>query len=193
MLMLMRRTHTIAPTALGLLAATVLAGCGSSSPSANPSVTTTSMSPSSTPTTPFQRQSPSMSPTATGAVDLHITNSIRAELVAAGAKEKSLTASDFTGLQPGQTYYAYDAATHTYWAGASLVPSSSSMNAQVSVQDDGGYTLFHRSSTGPWVAMDSALAGPNGPQGAKPCGVTPPADVLISWGWPAHSCHPTGI
>ena len=121
-----------------------------------------------------------------------MTDAIRAQLVAAGAKEKGLKASDFVGLQKGMTYYAYDPATQTYWAGAALKPSTSSMAAQVSTQDDGSYTLFHRSASGAWIAMNSALAAPNGPADAKPCTVTPPADVLAVWGWPAKSCHPTG-
>ena len=133
-----------------------------------------------------------MTPPPTGARDLPVTDAIRAQLVAAGAREKHLKASDFLGLEKGFTYYAFDPATNTYWAGAALKPSPSSLAAQVSTQDDGSYTLFHRSSSGTWSAMDSAMAAPNGPADAKPCTLTPPADVLAVWGWPAHSCHPTG-
>lgn len=165
----MRPTYAAAALALGLVAS--VAGCGGSSPRAI---------------------APASSPTSRGVQDLAVTDAIRAQLVAAGAKAKGLTATDFTGLVKGFTYYAYDPATHTYWAGAALKPSPSSMPAQVSTQDDGSYTLFHRSATGSWIAMDSALAGPNGPADSKPCSVTPPAGVLTIWGWPANSCHPTG-
>jgi len=142
------------------------------------------------PTTPFQRPTPTAA--ATGAMDVQVTNQIRADLVAAGAAARHLKPADFTGLEAGHTYYAYDANTKTYWAGASLVPSPSSYNAQVSSQDDGSYTLFHRNATGGWVATDSGMAGPNAGTGAGPCAVVPPADVLAVWGWPANSCRPTG-
>lgn len=198
------RSRLLLSVALGCIAAVSLSGCGGTSPgpstqtpvsptttAASPSSTpTAAASPSSTPTAPVQPGS--SSPTPAGAQNLKITNAVRAQLVAAGAKEKSLVASDFLGLRKGLTYYAFDPVTNTYWAGASLDPKSSSMGAQVSVQDDGAYTLFHRSAAGSWSAMDSALAAPNGPTGATPCGLTPPADVLALWGWPAHSCHPTG-
>lgn len=145
-------------------------------------------------TSPLASTTPSAttSPTPTGAQDLAVTDAVRAQLVAAGAKAKGLKASDFVGLEKGLTYYAYDPATQTYWAGAALKPSPSSMPAQVSTQDDGSYTLFHRSASGSWIAMDSALLGPNGPTGSKPCSITPPAAILGVWGWPAKSCHPTG-
>jgi len=130
---------------------------------------------------------------ATGASDLHITTQVRADLVAAGAAARHLTASDFKGLAPGETYYAFDATTHTYWAGAALVPSSSSYQAQVSSQDDGGYTLFHRTAGGSWIAQDGGMVGPNSGTGAGPCATVPPTDVLAIWGWPANSCHPNGV
>lgn len=126
-------------------------------------------------------------------MDVRVTAQIRADLVVAGAAARGLAASDFTGLRPGETYYAYDANTKTYWAGGELMPSSSSYQAQVSSQDDGAYTLFHRSANGTWVAVDGGMAGPNSGTGAGACRLVPPADVLAIWGWPAKSCHPTGV
>lgn len=186
----MRPIRVLASLSFGVIVAAAVAGCGGSSPSASPSTSgSPSMSPSTSPTTPFQR----VTPTPSGAQNLPVTDAIRAQLVAAGAAEKHLKASDFVGLVKGSTYYAFDPATNTYWAGAALKPSASSVPAQVSTQDDGSYTLFHRSASGTWSAIDTAMAAPNGPADGTPCTVAPPADVLAAWGWPAHSCHPTGV
>lgn len=134
------------------------------------------------------------SPVASPAVgNLAITDQIRAELVAAGATARGLKPSDFTGLRAGLTYYAFDAATQTYWAGGELVPSPSSQDAMVSSQDDGAYTIFFKKSGGHWVAADSGMAGSNTEPGASPCRYSPPAGVLALWGWPAGSCHPNGV
>lgn len=197
--MCQRSLKLMTSLAFGAVAAIGLGGCGSAAPSATPSSpmstgasTSGSPSPTSAPTTPYQRATPA--PTSvTGAKDVHVTAQVRSDLVAAGAAARGLTASAFTGLRPGETYYAYDATTKTYWAGGALVPSSSSYRAQVSSQDDGGYTLFHRSATGSWVAVDGGMAGPNSGTGAGPCRVVPPTDVLAIWGWPANSCHPNGV
>ena len=73
-----------------------------------------------------------------------MTDAIRSQLVAAGAALNSLSPSDYTGLRPGETYYAYDATTQTYWASGGLSRAPSSMPAQVAAQDDGAYLLFLR-------------------------------------------------
>ena len=88
-----------------------------------------------------------------------VTDEIRTELIAAGAALNSLSPSDYTGLVPGETYYAYDASTKTYWAGAGLVPNPASTQAQVSAQDDGAYLLFERQAGGTWKAFAVGLAG----------------------------------
>lgn len=106
--------------------------------------------------------------------------------MAAGAQSHQLKASDYTGLVPGETYYAYDAKTSTYWAGAGLVPSSSSQPAQVSVQDDGSYLLFRMSSGGSWSATSVGLSGVAG----SACPVSVPAAVLKAWHWAPHTCRP---
>jgi len=116
-----------------------------------------------------------------------VTDDIRSQLVAAGAALNSIPASDYTGLQPGETYYAYDPATQTYWAGAGLVPSPASMQAQVSVQDDGAYLLFQRSQSGSWKAYDVGLAGT--PDGTA-CPVAVPAAILGLWSWGPATCRP---
>src|ERR1035437_1957546 len=93
------------------------------------------------------------------AQSLVVTSEIKSQLLQAGAALNSLPASAFDGLMSGLTYYAYDPATATYWAGAKLVPSSSSLGAQVSVQDNGSYVLFHRPAGKAWTAQDVGLAG----------------------------------
>jgi len=122
--------------------------------------------------------------------DLVVTAAIRAQLVAAGAGLNSLVSSDYTGLRPGETYYAFDAATQTYLAGAALAPSPSSMPAQVAAQDDGAYLLFERLQGGAWKVYAVGLAGT--PEGSA-CPVTVPAAVLSLWGWPEGGCRPSTI
>jgi len=122
--------------------------------------------------------------------NLVVTVAVRSQLVAAGAALNSLPPSAYTGLVPGETYYAYDAATKTYWAGGGLVPSSSSTQAQVSVQDDGAYLLFERTDAGSWKASDVGLAGT---AGGTACTVTVPPAILQLWNWAPGSCRPTTI
>jgi hypothetical protein len=123
--------------------------------------------------------------TAPAAQNLTVTAAVSAALLQAGAALNSLQASDYTGLAPGATYYAYDATTDTYWAGAALVPSPSSMQAQVSVQDDGGYLLFSRPANGAWLARDVGLAGTEG----SVCPVAVPPAILALWQWAPGTCR----
>jgi hypothetical protein len=120
-------------------------------------------------------------------VNLKVNDTIRAELLAAGADLKGLPASDFVGLMPGLTYYAYDPDTMTYWAGAHLTPSATSEQAQVSVQDAGSYTLFKKIKGGLWTAFNDGL----GPEGAG-CPQALPATILTLWDWNPQWCRPTG-
>ncbi len=111
---------------------------------------------------------------------------MRASLLAAGAKSHSLAVSDFTGLRPGETYYAYDRATARYYAAAGLAASPASTPAQVSTQDDGAYNLFVRRAGGAWHVYSDGLGGAQD----STCPVTIPAPVLAAWHWPAGSCYP---
>jgi hypothetical protein len=127
---------------------------------------------------------------AAGAVarDLALNATVRAELVAAGAAYHGLAAADFTGLGPGNAYYALDVTTSTYWAGASLVPSPRSYQAGVVVQDDGSYLVFHRPANGAWHAVQDG-----GLTTAAACAehhVVIPAAVLVVWHWPPGTCTP---
>jgi len=166
-------------------------------PEGSTSTSSPTSSPTSTPTasTSAQISQPTDttgSLTTTGkpaAESLVVTAEIKSQLLQAGAALNGLPASAFDGLMSGQTYYAYDPATATYWAGAKLVPSSSSLRAQVSVQDNGSYILFRRPAGKAWTAQDVGLAGVAGTQ----CTTSVPASVLTVWNWPARSCRPASI
>jgi len=177
-----RRTMMAAAVALG---GVVLAGCSSGSGSGLPA-TSTSTSTSTSTTSSSGTSTSGSSTTPVAAKNLAVTDVVRSQLVAAGAALNSLPASAYTGLVPGTTYYAYDTATATYWAGAGLVPSSSSQQAQVSTQDDGSYLLFSRPSGGSWTAYDAGLAGVGGTQ----CPIPVPAAVLAVWDWASGTCRP---
>jgi len=183
-----------------LAAALCLAGCSSSasSPGTAPLATTTTSSSAMTssaattaPASAAAATSPSASasPSPTGAQNLVLTDSIRAQLVAAGAKSHDLPASDYVGLVKGESYYGFDPATNTYWAGGALDPSMSSQAAQVSVQDDGGYYIFEEPSGGSWTAYAEGLGGIDGGK----CSVTVPPALVALWHWAPGACHPAGI
>lgn len=144
----------------------------------------------STPTAPSSSTAPTTTTTFPMASDLPVTDAVRSQLLAAGAALNSLPPSDYTGLRRGETYYAYDKSTQTYWAGAGLMPSPSSTPAQVASQDDGAYLLFDRVGSGPWKAYAVGLAGT--PDGG-PCPIAVPVVVLDLWGWSRKSCRPPVI
>jgi hypothetical protein len=118
-----------------------------------------------------------------------LTDSIRAQLVAAAAKLNGLPASAYLGLVHGESYYGFDPTTDTYWAGGALDPSPSSQQAQVSVQDDGGYYIFEEPANGSWTASAEGLAGIEG----ATCTVHVPPALVALWQWPVGACHPAGI
>lgn len=138
----------------------VLAACGSSSPRPTATTSTTSDLPQT-------------------AENLAVTPTVRAELLAAAAATHDLPVSDYVGLAKGLTYYAYDPNDQLYWAGAALVPSPSSFQAQVGVQDDGGYDLFTRTKDGAWIAYNDGLGTVPGSK----CAAVVPANVRQVWGW----------
>jgi hypothetical protein len=127
---------------------------------------------------------------ASGASDLTLTTTVRAQLVYAKAAENHLPDSAYTGLGKGTAYYAVDNATGIFWAGASVVPSRHSIRAQVSSQDEGGYNIFEMKPGGSWQIFDAGLDGPDPRTGAA-CPVKIPSDVLVIWHWQPNSCDPT--
>jgi hypothetical protein len=118
--------------------------------------------------------------------NLVATPSVKAQLLAAGAKMHHLPVSDYSGLVKGMTYYAYDPATKTYWAGASLIAKPNATQAQVGDQDDGAYLVYKQPSGGAWAAYPAGIPGSL----QFTCMVTPPSAVDAVWGWPAGTCHP---
>jgi hypothetical protein len=180
--------------AVGSLA---VAGCSSSPAAQNTTTTSTTVQTGTTATantgTVPRGPSSTASTTATpsGAVNQPVTDQLRVQLVAAGAALNNIPVAEYTGLAPGHTYYAYDSAIQTYWAGARLVPAATSdpsnpSRAQVASQDDGSYYLFRQPRGGSWTAYAVGASGPG-----TSCPTTPPAGVAQVWGWPAGSCRPT--
>jgi len=137
---------------------------------------------------PEQIQAPVPSPTGDVTENLVATGAVKQQLVAAAAAQLHLAASDFSGLEPGTTYYAYDFTTRTYWAAGSLVPSPRSQKAQIAVQDNGSYDLFSQPKGGQWRVYQVGAAGTRG----TTCPVKVPAPITQRWGWPRHACRPGG-
>lgn len=183
--------------AVAVAGAVTLAGCSTSSgthPSSagtttTASTSTSSSSVSSTTSQPTGTTDPSATTTGSAAQNLVVASDVRSQLLQAGAALNGLPASAYTGLVSGETYYAYDPATATYWAGAGLSPSPSSLRAQVSAQDDGSYLLFRRPAGTAWTAQDVGLAGIGGTK----CPTAVPASVLAVWNWAAGSCRPAAL
>ena len=187
-----RGVWVVVATVVGSLA---LAGCtgDSGSPSSQAGSTSSTESPTTSGSTARSATSvlstttTASTPSVTSvAENLPVTDLVRSQLVAAGAALNSVPATAYTGLVPGTTYYAYDTATDTYWAGAGLVPSASSQQAQVSVQDDGSYLLFRRPAGASWTAWDVGLSGIEGSR----CPTAVPPAILSEWGWAAGTCRP---
>jgi hypothetical protein len=167
-----------------MVGAVSLAGCSATAGKAGDATTT------SAPATATSTSRPTTTTTVPTTSNLVVTDVVRSQLVAAGAALNSLPPSDYTGLRPGETYYAYDAATQTYWAGAGLLPSLSSTPAQISTQDDGAYLLFTRPWDGAWKGYAVGVAGP--PEGSA-CPVAVPSAILGLWNWAPGSCRPPTI
>lgn len=177
---------------IGVLLAGVVSLAACSSPASQPAAANTSAPPAAssagaTSAVPPANANPSPSPT--GAENLVLTDAIRAQLVAAAAKSNGLPASAYLGLVHGESYYGFDPATNTYWAGGALDPSPSSQQAQVSVQDDGGYYIFEEPAGGSWTVSAEGMAGVAG----ATCSVHIPPALVALWHWPAGACHPAGI
>jgi len=167
--------------------AATLGGCSSPGPgvpraaATGPGSTTTA----ATGPTSTGASSPAPSTTIAGVRNLPVTSGLRTLLVGAGAALNHLPASAYTGLVPGTTYYACDQASATCWAAAGLVPSASSVQAQVSTQDDGSYLFFTSTGSGAWIAVADGLGG----IGGTACPAIPPA-VVAAWGWAPGTCRP---
>jgi hypothetical protein len=179
-----RKLRAPRPLLAALLAVAALlpAACGGS-PKSNTTAHTVTVT--TTVSTPATSTSGGATTAANGAQNLVATAAVKAQLLAAGAALHRLKPADYTGLGKGETYYAYDADTKTYWAGTRLVPSSSSQQAQIANQDDGAYNVFRRTDTGPWKGWETGAA-----LRAADCPVEVPAVVIAVWNWAPGACHP---
>jgi hypothetical protein len=170
---LMKRTLYVGPVVL--ISALLLAACGS--PSAVTTTTTTSSTTTSTTTTTTNTSRPTQ--------NLAVTPAVIKSILDAGAKYHQLPATDYTGLDPGTAYYAFDPANNTFYAAAGLDPSPHSLKAQVGAQDDGGYNLFVRlASNTNWTVYNDGLGGADG----SVCPILIPPSVLAVWNWKPGSC-----
>ncbi|HEV3186814.1 MAG TPA: hypothetical protein VGZ04_02085 [Acidimicrobiales bacterium] len=165
----MKRHALILPAVL--TGSLVLSACGSPATIATSTSTTTS--------------TPSLTGGATR--NLVVTPSVRKSLLDAAAAYHQLPPSDYVGLNPGATYYAFDPTTNHYYAAAGLQPSPHSLSAQVGTQDDGAYNLFTRAaSSQSWTVFNDGLGGV---QGSK-CPLVIPSAVVKVWNWKAGTCYP---
>lgn len=122
-------------------------------------------------------------------VNLTVTDDVRAQLIAAAATLTGRPASDFGGLRPGKTYYAYepDGPNPTYWAAAALDAPKSEV-AAIHLQDQNSYFMFRKDGNpgATWIPTAAGF-GPI-PAGAAPCPI--PQAVRDLWQWPAGKCYP---
>jgi len=165
----------------------LLCGCSSSGTKTSAVTTSSTSRQTSSASSPSGRPTTTAGTTTPVAQNVPVTDAVRQSLLEAGAALNKLPVSDYLGLAPGRTYYAYDSVTQTYWAGAALNPSPSSQQAQVAAQDDGSYLLFTRRANGGWTAQDDGLGG----TGGTPCPAIPAAVVAV-WNWASGTCRPPG-
>lgn len=120
-------------------------------------------------------------------VNLSLTDDVRTELVQAGSVLTGRPASEFTGLRPGKSYYAYVPDQDMYYAAAAL-SGAKTEEAAINLQDQNSYMMFHKGGDpgATWVPIATAW-GPIS-AGEAPCPV--PQSVRDVWQWPAGKCYP---
>ena len=121
-------------------------------------------------------------------VSLPVTDGLRDQLLQAGALLTQHPATDYTGLAPGTTFYAYDPILDTYWAAATLAGPKND-DAAIMLQDANSYMAFRKAGQdGAWVPMAVGF-GPSAtmpPEGNCPL---PPA-IHDLWRLMPDFCHP---
>jgi hypothetical protein len=122
-----------------------------------------------------------------GPVNLPLTDDVRSELVQAGAVLTGSPASDFTGLRPGKSYYAYMPDQDMYYAAAALSGAKTEL-AAINLQDQNSYMMFSKSGSpgATWVPTAAGF-GPIA-AGEAPCPI--PQPVREAWQWPTDKCYP---
>lgn len=122
-------------------------------------------------------------------VNLTVTDDVRVQLIEAGATLTGRPASEFSGLAPGRTYYAFvpSETNPMYWAAAALYGPRSEA-AAINLQDQNSYMFFRRSADpdATWVPIAAGF-GPI-PAGVQPCPI--PQTVRDLWEWPSGKCYP---
>ncbi len=122
-------------------------------------------------------------------VNLTVTDDVRDQLVKAGAVVTGRPASEYRGLRPGKTYYAYQPGSveATYWAAAALDGPKTEL-AGIRLQDQNSYILFHKDGdpAATWVPIAAGFGAI--PAGEEPCPI--PESVRDLWQWPAGKCYP---
>jgi hypothetical protein len=120
-------------------------------------------------------------------VNLTLTDDVRAELVQAGAVLTGSPASDFTGLRPGESYYAYVPDNDMYYAAGALSGAKTEI-AAINLQDQNSYMMFRKrgDAGATWVPTATGF-GPIA-AGEAPCPI--PQSVRDVWQWPAGKCYP---
>ena len=123
----------------------------------------------------------------TAPVNLPLTDDVRTELVQAGAVLTGRSASEFTGLRSGKSYYAYVPDRDMYYAAAAL-DGAKTESAAINLQDQNSYMMFRKGGDpgATWVPTAAGF-GPIA-AGESPCPI--PQSVRDVWQWPAGKCYP---
>jgi hypothetical protein len=112
---------------------------------------------------------------------LAVTAALKHELVSAFAPAHGVPVAEVGGTFPGSVLYAFDAATHTYWAEASFEPArGDSAKVADTFQDAGSNGVFSRTAGGAWK-----FHGGGAPISCVEVRVVP-KPVLTAWGRATH-------
>lgn len=121
-------------------------------------------------------------------VNLTVTDDVRDQLVQAGAVLTGRPKSEYSGLRPGKTYYAYQGSgtQPTYWAAAALDGPKSGL-AAIRLQDQNSDMMFRKDDdpAATWIPMAGGF-GPI-PAGVAACPI--PQSIRDLWQWPAGTCY----
>jgi hypothetical protein len=120
-------------------------------------------------------------------VNLTIPDDVRTELIQAGAVLTGRSASEFTGLRPHKSYYAYAPDEDMYYAAAALAGAKTE-EAAINLQDQNSYMMFRKSGDAgaTWIPTAAGF-GPIA-AGESPCPI--PQSVRDVWQWPTGKCYP---